>query len=136
MVSFIKRSDNLQNIALFTALCIAVVIAGATPTPWTGKLASQGVDKLFHTAGFAVLLMPMLMVRLKSGLVMAPLALLFFCSAIERIQSYVHRLGDFSEFWPDFMGVLIGVTLAILFNQFIKECARREKNLRGSQGSF
>ena len=77
MVSFIKRSDNLQNIALFTALCIAVVIAAATPTPWAGKLAPQGVDKLFHTAGFAVLLMHMLMVRLKSGLVMAPLALVF-----------------------------------------------------------
>ena len=135
MVSFIKRSGNLQNIALFTALCIAVVIAAANPTPWADKLAPQGVDKLFHTAGFAVLPMHMLMVRLKSGLVMAPLALVF-CSAIERIQRYVNRFGDFSEFWPDFMGVLIGVTLAILFNQFIKECARRKKNLRGSEGSF
>ena len=91
MVSFIKRSDNLQNIALFTALCIAVVIAGATPTPWTGKLASQGVDKLFHTAGFAVLVVPLLMVRLKTGLVVAPLALVFG-GAIERIQplSLIH----------------------------------------------
>ena len=80
MVSFIKRSGNLQNIALFTALCIAVMIAAATPTPWAGKLAPQGVDKLFHTAGFAVLLMHMLMVRLKSGLVMAPLALVFFAA--------------------------------------------------------
>ena len=96
MVSFIKRSGNLQNIALFTALCIAVVIAAATLTPWAGKLAPQGVDKLFHTAGFAVLVMHMLMVRLKSGLVMAPLALVFR-SAIERIQRYVNRFGAVSE---------------------------------------
>ena len=126
MVSFIKRRGNLQNIALFTALCIAVVIAAATLTPWAGKLAPQGVDKLFHAAGFAVLVIPMLMVRLKSCLVIASLALVFG-GAIERIQRYVNRFGDFSEFWPGFMGVLIGVTLAIVFNQFIKECARRRK---------
>ena len=117
MVSFIKRSDNLQNIALFTALCIAVVIAAATPTPWAGKLAPQGVDKLFHTAGFAVLVVPLLAVHLKTGLVIAPLALVLG-GAIEPIQPYVNRFGDFSEFWADFMGVLIGVTLTILFNQF------------------
>ena len=134
MVSFIKRSGNLQNIALFTALCIAVVIAAATPTPWAGKLAPQGVDKLFHAAGFAVLVIPMLMVRLKSSLVIASLALVFG-GAIERIQRYVNRFDDFSEFSPGFMGVLIGVILAIVFNQFIKECARRKKNLRGSEGS-
>ena len=134
MVSFIKRRGNLQNIALFTALCIAVVIAAATLTPWAGKLAPQGVDKLFHAAGFAMLVIPMLMVRLKSGLVIASLALVFG-GAIERIQRYVNRFGDFSEFWPGFMGVLMGVTLAIVFNQFIKECARRKKNLRGSEGS-
>jgi hypothetical protein len=127
MVSFIKRSGNLQNIALFTALCIAVVIAVTTLTPWAGKLAPQGADKLLHTAGFALLVMHMLMVRLKSGLVMAPLALVF-SSAIERIQRYVNRFGDFSEFWPDFVGVLIGVTLAILLNPFIKQYAARNKS--------
>ncbi len=120
---------------LFTALCIAVVIAAATLTPWAGKLAPQGVDKLFHAAGFAVLVMHMLMVRLKSGLVMASPAL-GFCRAIERIQRYLNRFGNFSEFWPDLMSVLIGVTLAILFNQFINECVRRKKNLQGSEGSF
>ena len=135
MVSFIKRRGNLQNIALFTALCIAVVIAAANLTPWAGKLAPQGFDQLFHAAGFAMLVIPMLMVRLKSGLVIASLALVFG-GAIERIQRYVNRFGDFSEFWPGFMGVLIGVTLAIVFSQFIKECARRRKNLRGSEGSF
>jgi hypothetical protein len=135
MVSFIKHSGNLQKIVLFTALCIAVVIAAATLTPWAGKLAPQGVDKLCHAAGFAVLVMHMLMVRLESGLVMAPLAL-GFCRAIERIQRYLNRFGNFSEFWQDLMSVLIGVTLAILFNQFIKECVRRKKNLQGSEGSF
>ena len=117
MVSVIKRNGNLQNIALFTALCIAVVIAAAPLTPRAGKLAPQGVAKLFHTAGFAVLVVPLLAVHLKTGLVIAPLALVFG-GAIERIQPYVNRFGDFSEFWADFLGVLIGVTLTILFNQF------------------
>ena len=77
MISFIKRIGNLQNLALFTTLCIAVVIAATTLTPGAGKLAPQGADKLLHTVGFALLVMPMLMVRLKTGLVIAPLALLF-----------------------------------------------------------
>ena len=135
MVSFIKRRGNLQNIELFTALCIVVVIAAATLTPRAGKLAPQGVAKLFHSAGFAVLVVPLLAVHLKTGLVIAPLALVLG-GAIERIQPYVNRFGDFSEFWPDFLGVLIGVTLTILFNQFEKKCARRKKNSRGSEGSF
>ena len=117
MVSVIKRNGNLQNIALFTALCIAVVIAAATLTPRAGKLAPQGVAKLFHTAGFAVLVVPLLAVHLKTGLVIAPLALVLG-GAVERIQPYVNRFGDFSEFWADFMGVLIGMNLTILFNQF------------------
>ena len=117
MISFIKRIGNLQNLALFTTLCIAVVIAATTLTPGAGKLAPQGVAKLFHTAGFAVLVVPLLAVHLKTGLVIAPLALVLG-GAVERIQPYVNRFGDFSEFWPDFMGVLIGMTLTILFNQF------------------
>ena len=64
-----------------------------------------------------MLVVPLLMVRLKSGLVIAPLALVFG-GAIELIQPYVNRFGDFSEFWAGFMGVLIAVTLTILFNQF------------------
>ena len=47
MVSFIKRIRNLQNIALFTALCIAVVIAAASLTPRADNLAPQGAGKLF-----------------------------------------------------------------------------------------
>ena len=47
VVSFIKRIRNLQNIALFTALCIAVVIAAATLTPRADNLTPQGAGKLF-----------------------------------------------------------------------------------------
>ena len=132
MVSFIKRIGNLQIIALFTTLCLAVVIAAATLTPGAGKLAPQGADKLFHTAGFAMLVMPMLMVQLKTGLVIAPMALLFG-GAIELIQPYVNRFGDLSDFWADFAGVLIGVTLAILLNPFVKQSATRNKNSQVSK---
>ncbi|MDB0012735.1 VanZ family protein [Paracoccaceae bacterium] len=130
MISFIKRIGNLQKIALFTTLCIPVVIAVTTLTPGAGKLAPQGADKLLHTADFALLVMPMLMVRLKTGLVIAPLALLalLFGAAIELIQPYVNRFGDFSDFWADFVGVLIGVNLAILLNPFIKQYAARNKS--------
>ena len=69
----------------------------------------------------------MLMVRLKTGLVIAPLALLFG-GAIELIHPYVNRFGDFSDFWADFVGVLIGVTLAILLNPFTKQHAARNKS--------
>ena len=127
MISFIKRIGNLQKIALFTTLCIPVVIAVTTLTPGAGKLAPQGADKLLHTADFALLVMPMLMVRLKTGLVIAPLARLFG-AAIELIQPYVNRFGDFSDFWADFVGVLIGVNLAILLNPFIKQYAARNKS--------
>ena len=132
MISVIKRIGNLQNIALFTTLCIAVVIAATTLTPGAGKLAPQGADKLLHTAGFALLVMPMLMVRLKTGLVIAPLALLFG-GAIELIQPYVNRFGDFSDFWANFVGVLIGVTLAIILNPFIKQYAARNKSVPESK---
>ena len=98
MVSFIKRIRNLQNIALFTALCIAVVIAAATLTPGANNLAPQGADKLFYAAGFAVLVMPLLMVRRKSILLTAQLALVFG-GAIELIQAYIIRFGYFSAFW-------------------------------------
>ena len=103
------------------------MIAATTLTPGAGKHAPQGADKLLHTAGFALLVMPMLMVRLKTGLVIAPLALLFG-AAIELIQPYVNRFGDFSDFWADFVGVLIGVTLAILLNPFIKQYAALNKS--------
>ena len=128
MVSFIKRIGYLQKIALFTALCIAVVIAAATLTP-----GPQGADKLFYTAGFGVLVMPLLMVRWTSSLLTAQLSLVFG-GAIEPIQPYINRFGDFSAFWADFMGAIISITLAILFHHFRKQCARREKNLRGSEG--
>ena len=64
-----------------------------------------------------MLVVPLLAVHLKTGLVIAPLALVFG-GAVERIQPYENRFGDFSDFWADFLGILIGVTLTILFNQF------------------
>ena len=78
-----------------------------------------------------MLVVPLLALHLKTGLVIAPLALVLG-GAIERIQPYVNRFGDFSEFWPDFLGVLIGVTLTILFNQFQKN-ARGVRKIREAQ---
>ena len=131
MVTFKKLIGNAQNIALFSTLCIAVVLALATLTPGAGKLAPQEADKLFHVAGFAFLVMPMLTVRLENGLVIIPLAL-FFGGTIEINQPYVNRLSDFSDFWADLVGVLIGVALAILLKVFLKQYAKRNKHSPGA----
>ena len=104
--------DSRGTATLVTAI-ITAVIAVATLTPLPTAIDAPGSDKLHHFLAFAALSYPASahIWRFSWPIVLASTA---FGGAIEIIQPYVNRSGEFLDFAADCVGVLIGVALALL----------------------
>lgn len=73
--------------------------------PWT--------DKIYHFVAFAILVMPTAIIYKRALFWVVPAALLFG-AAIEIIQPYVGRQGEFADFFGDALGVLFGAAAGLL----------------------
>lgn len=96
------------------SVVLALVIAYFTIlTPQQGAPLGPWSDKIYHFVAFAILVMPTAIIYKRALFWVVPAALLFG-GAIEIIQPYVGRQGDFADFFADALGVLFGAAAGLL----------------------
>jgi VanZ family protein len=110
-----KRRNH--QAALFLSAAFGLGIGYFTLTPSPDYILTSS-DKLDHLVGFAVLLLPAALLYRHALYWLLPCAIAFG-GAIEIIQPYVNRRGEWGDFWADavgaVIGVLIGLTLRYIF---------------------
>jgi len=96
-----------------TVFFATIITLGALNPPGNGGSALPFTDKQLHFIAFFVLTLPLAMARPRWMLWFAPLALAYG-AAIELIQPSVGRSGDVADFAADALGVLCGLSPALL----------------------
>lgn len=96
---------------LLLGAMVAVVIAMVTLSPPAGAPPlAPGLDKVFHAAGFAALVFPMILTDTRRWLWVVPLAIAYG-GAIELMQPSVGRSAEWLDWGADISGVLAGAAL-------------------------
>ncbi|MDA9948219.1 VanZ family protein [Paracoccaceae bacterium] len=116
-------ADNIadlrtRNIDIYATIIIAVVIGMATLTPVEELPALSGSDKLYHLISFAILTLPIAVIRPKAGWVMFILSV-GYGGAIEVLQPLVNRNCELADFLADAGGALLGMTLSKAFGRLL-----------------
>ena len=113
VVNDILIDERMRRIiALGLTLVLSVIIAILTLLPVSAPQVVPGTDKAHHLLGFAALTFPSALLYPRSLAIVLPCSLLFG-GAIELIQPYVGRKGEFADFSADAVGALIGVGLGL-----------------------
>ena len=112
-------ADNIadlrtRNIDIYATVVIAVLIGMATLTPIDELPAVSGSDKLYHLISFAMLTLPIAVIRPKAGWVMFILSV-GYGGAIEVLQPLVDRNCELADFLADVGGVAVGMAMSKAF---------------------
>ena len=103
-----------RNIDIYATIIIAVVIGMATLTPVEELPAVSGSDKLYHLISFAILTLPIAVIRPKALRVILILSV-GYGGAIEVLQPLVDRNCELADFLADVGGVALGMTVSKAF---------------------
>ena len=101
---------------LTAAIALAIGWASLTPLP---AQPVPGGDKLHHLIAYAALCFPLLFKNARSAVVVLPLAIAYG-GAIELIQPYVNRYGEWLDFAANAAGCLIGFASALMLRKFLR----------------
>ncbi|MBR7889054.1 hypothetical protein J9B83_08835 [Marinomonas sp. A79] len=96
----------------------AVIIGWSTLTPAEFLPAAPGGDKLHHVVGFGGWALMCAFGPLKRFLMFA-LVIVILGGAVEVIQPYVNRYGEWLDFYADAAGVLLAVAARLLAGFFM-----------------
>jgi VanZ family protein len=105
-----KRKRRIMALGL--TLVLSIIITILTLLPVSAPQGVPGTDKAHHLLGFAALTLPSALLYPRSLAIVLPCSLLFG-GAIELIQPYVGRKGEFADFFADAVGALIGVGVGL-----------------------
>lgn len=97
--------------ALGLSAVLALGIGYFTLTPNPGVIQTSN-DKIAHLLGFVALLFPGAFLYRHALYWLLPGAIAFG-GAIEIIQPYVNRKGEWGDFWADTIGAVIGVSIGL-----------------------
>ena len=103
-----------RNIDIYATIIIAVVIGMATLTPVEELPAVSGSDKLYHLISFAILTLPIAVIRPKALRVILILSV-GYGGAIEVLQPLVDRNCELADFLADVGGVALGMAMSKAF---------------------
>ena len=103
-----------RNIDIYATIIIAVVIGMATLTPVEELPAVSGSDKLYHLISFAILTLPIAVIRPKALRVILILSV-GYGGAIEVLQPLVDRNCELTDFLADLGGVALGMAMSKAF---------------------
>ena len=117
-------ADNIadlrtRNIDIYATIIIAVVIGMATLTPVEELPDVSGSDKLYHFISFAILTLPIAVIRPKAGWVMFILSV-GYGGAIEVLQPLVDRNCELTDFLADVGGVALGMAMSKAFVRLLQ----------------
>ena len=114
-----------RNIDIYATVVIAVLIGLATLTPVDELPAVSGSDKLYHLISFAILNLPIAVIRPKAGWVIFILSMIYG-GAIELLQPLVNRNCELADFLADTSGALLGMTLSKAFGRLLPTIADQQ----------
>jgi len=103
-----------RNIDIYATIIIAVVIGLATLTPVEELPAVSGSDKLYHLISFAILTLPIAVIRPKAVWVIFILSV-GYGGAIEVLQPLVNRNCELADFLADAGGAALGMAMSKAF---------------------
>ena len=107
-----------RNIDIYATVVIAVLIGLATLTPVEKLPAVSGSDKLCHLISFAILTLPIAVIRPKVVWVIFILSVVYG-GAIEVLQPLVDRNCELADFLADASGALLGMALSKAFGRLL-----------------
>ena len=103
-----------RKIDIYATIAIAFAIGLATLTPVETMPNVSGSDKLYHLISFAILTLPIAIIRPKAMRVILSLSIAYG-GAIEIIQPLVNRNCEMADFLTDAGGAVVGVLVARVF---------------------
>ena len=108
-----------RNIDIYATVVITIVIGMATLTPVEELPAVSGSDSLYHLISFAILTLPIAVIRPKAVWVIFVLSV-GYGGAIEVLQPLVNRNCELADFLADVGGVALGMTLSKAFGRLLQ----------------
>ena len=114
-----------RNIDIYATIIIAVVIGMATLTPVEELPAVSGSDKLYHLISFAILTLPIAVIRPKALRVILILSV-GYGGAIEVLQPLVDRNCELADFLADVCGVALGMAMSKAFVRLLPTIADQQ----------
>ncbi|MCW8860018.1 MAG: VanZ family protein [Deltaproteobacteria bacterium] len=114
-----------MNWVAFTLFTLAVI---TTLSLWPlAKLPSvPGTDKTHHIIAYTVLMFPTAL-RKPDKWIIFGLLFIAYSGAIELLQPYVNRYGEWLDLAANAMGVVCGLIIAALTNYFFPEISNRSR---------
>ena len=107
-----------RNIDIYATIIIAIVIGLATLTPVEELPAVSGSDKFYHLISFAILTLPIAVIRPKAVWVIFILSVVYG-GAIEVLQPLVNRNCELADFLADASGASLGMALSKAFGRLL-----------------
>ena len=114
-----------RNIDIYATVVIAVLIGLATLTPVEELPAVSGSDKLYHLISFAILTLPIAVIRPKAVWVIFILSVVYG-GAIEVLQPLVDRNCELADFLADASGAMLGMALSKAFGRLLPTIADQQ----------
>tara|TARA_B110000467_G_C18129091_1_gene372253 strand:- start:308 stop:670 length:363 start_codon:yes stop_codon:yes gene_type:complete len=115
--------DLIQKYWLVITAFLLVIIATASLWPAEFLPKVPGSDKTHHFIAYAALILPTALCRPKNWLFIV-LAFLLFSGAIELIQPYVNRYGEWLDMWANAGGIVCGIAVAELISRYSRNTVR------------
>ena len=103
-----------RKIDIYATIAIAFAIGLATLTPVETLPNVSGSDKLYHLISFAILTLPIAIIRPHALWIILGLSIAYG-GAIEIIQPLVNRNCEMADFLADAAGAVLGVLVARVF---------------------
>ena len=97
-----------KKIDIYATIAIAFAIGLATLTPVETLPNVSGSDKLYHLISFAILTLPIAIIRPKAMWVILSLSIAYG-GAIEIIQPLVNRNCEMADLFADTCGAVLGI---------------------------
>ena len=107
-----------RNIDIYATVVIAILIGLATLTPVEKLPDVSGSDKLYHLISFAILTLPIAVIRPKALWVIFILSV-GYGGAIEVLQPLFDRNCELADFLADASGALLGMALSKAFGRLL-----------------
>ena len=114
-----------RNIDIYATVVIAVLIGLATLTPVEKLPDVSGSDKLYHLISFAILTLPIAVIRPKAVWVIFILSVVYG-GAIEVLQPLVDRNCELADFLADASGAMLGMALSKAFGRLLPTIADQQ----------
>ena len=97
-----------RKIDFYATIIIAFAIGLATLTPVEKLPTVSGSDKVYHLISFAILTLPIAIIRPRAIWIILSLSIAFG-GAIELLQPLVNRNCEMADFLADTVGAILGV---------------------------